>query len=122
MYSRSYCPDSQERVALPNGYYGTAFAQDTDLSDEQQNIQSSGIPADIEHDSEQTGGLLSGITRMPIFSSLFGKGGLLGEIGFSTPHIGTEELIIIAIAAFIFFTKGGDKETALILLLLLFIN
>ena len=37
-------------------------------------------------------------------------------------NIGTEEILIIATAAFLFFSKGGDRECALILLLLLFIN
>ncbi len=126
MYSRSFYPDSQEKVTLPNGYYGTAFSQGADATDEQENLCHPPIcpplSDDVKANDDTTCGSALGPSRIPIFSSLFGKDGFLGGLGLCAPQIGTEEILIIATAAFIFFSKGGDKETALILLLLLFIN
>ena len=59
---------------------------------------------------------------MPFLSGIFGDGGLLGGLNLKMPKIGTEEILILATAAFLFFSKDGDKESAIILLLLLLIN
>ena len=51
--------------------------------------------------------------------------GMLGSLNIKLPaleKIGFEEILIIAIAAFLFFSANGDKECALILLALLLIN
>ncbi len=51
--------------------------------------------------------------------------GLLGNLNIRLPSldkIGYEEILIIGIAAFLFFSADGDKECALILLALLLIN
>ena len=47
-----------------------------------------------------------------------------GELNFKTfiPKMELEELIILGLAVFLFFSKSGDKECALILLALIFIN
>lgn len=42
--------------------------------------------------------------------------------GFSLPSLGTEEIILLCAAALLFFSKEGDRECALIILLLLFIK
>lgn len=42
--------------------------------------------------------------------------------GFSLPSLGTEEIILLCAAALLFFSKDGDRECALIILLLLFIK
>ena len=50
---------------------------------------------------------------------------ILGNLNIRLPSldkIGFEEILIIAIAAFLFFSADGDKECALILLALLLIN
>jgi hypothetical protein len=50
---------------------------------------------------------------------------ILGNINIRMPSldkIGFEEILIIAIAAFLFFSADGDRECALILLALLLIN
>ena len=55
-------------------------------------------------------------------------GGFLGSLGLpfldriSMPRIGSEEILIIAAAAFLFLSKNGDRECAVMLLLLLFIR
>ena len=41
---------------------------------------------------------------------------------FGLQKIGTEEILIIATAAFLFFSKDGDKECAILLLLLLLLS
>ena len=60
------------------------------------------------------------------FLSKLPFGSFLSDIGknskFSLQKIGTEEILIIATAAFLFFAKEGDKECAIMLLLLLFLG
>lgn len=72
---------------------------------------------DVEKDAEPTGAFSSGPMKWirGILPTGFKLDGLL-------PKIELEELIIIGLAAFLFFSKSGDKECALILLALIFIN
>lgn len=125
MYSRSYYPDSPERMSLPENYDGTAFMErnDTNAGDEVAEVSfSEKNEPPTQERTEQAGKTFSGFGNMPLFSGLFDKGGLLGGLGLKMPCIGTEEILILATAAFLFFSKNGDRECALILLLLLFIN
>ncbi len=126
MYSRSYYPDTQDKMMLPDNYDGTAFMERRETEDEDEVAEVSFTEKTeshpIEH-TEPTGGRISqGFGGIPILSGLFDKGGLLGSMGLTMPHLGTEEILILATAAFLFFSKNGDRECALILLLLLFIN
>lgn len=125
MYSRSYYPEASERVSIPENYDGTAF-----IDKGQDNFPDTAEVSFIEGDTERLGdyheekkeeSVFAGFGRMPIFSGLFAKGGILGDLGLRIPKIGTEEILIIATAAFLFFSKSGDKESALFLLLLLFV-
>ena len=126
MYSRSYYPEASERVSLPENYDGTAFMETTEQSDlntaEVSFIDDSIVSGNESQEEKKDESVFAGIGKMPLFSGLFGKGGILGDLGFKMPKIGTEEILIIATAAFLFFSKNGDKESALILLLLLFIS
>ncbi len=126
MYSRSYYPESPERLSLPENYDGTAFMErnDAEIEDAVEEVSfNEASNTEAKQSAEQTGGrAFSGLGNMPLFSGLFDKGGLLGGLGLKWPHIGTEEILILATAAFLFFSKSGDRECALILLLLLFIN
>lgn len=108
MYSRSYYPEDTH-PSLPDGYDGVAFSERIDdvIAD----------PPQVEHNEAVP---TSGGTS--ILSGLFGKGSLFGIEGLKMPKIGTEEILIIATAAFLLFSKNGDRECALILLFLLFIN
>ena len=125
MYSRSYYPEAQDRLSLPDNYDGTAFM-------EQKNFDSDNVAEVTFNDKSETqkdeqaintGGRASnGIGSIPILSGLFDKGGILSGLGLSMPQIGTEEILILATAAFLFFSKNGDRECALLLLLLVFIN
>ena len=125
MYSRSYYPES-ERMSLPDNYDGTAFIERPTLESAEEpveppvidNADSQVFKGTDEHRHRQQ----SSIEGIPLLSGIFGKGGLFGGLGLHSPTIGTEEILILAMAAFLFFSKSGDRECALILLLLIFIN
>ena len=111
MYSRSFF-EREDSLPLPDGYGGTALSQDlhTESSPpESEECIASAKPKDS--------GVLSRI--FPSISSLFplGNKGLFGEFSF-----GKEEILIIATAIFLFFSEDGDRECAVLLLILLFIN
>ena len=53
--------------------------------------------------------------------SLFGKTFDFKKLSFFKKGFGTEEILILGIAAFLLFSKDGDKESAIILLLSLFL-
>lgn len=121
MYSRSYYPEGGGRVSLPENYDGTAFIE-RETPEAKDSVQASFIdspPSEREQKAESAFKSLSGGSAL---SGLFGKGGFLGGLNLKMPEIGTEEILLIAIAAFLFFSKDGDKESAIFLLLLLLIN
>lgn len=114
MYARSYYPETPERMNIPQNYDGTAFSEREEGPD-QESLQTGGR---IQNEES----VEAGLGRIPILSSLFGKGSALPSFSLRLSDIGTEEILIIAAAAFLFFSKEGDKESAIILLLLLFIR
>lgn len=103
MYTRNYYPEEQMSKVLPDNYDGTAFSESIS-------------PEAVTKEETVDAGAI------PILGSLFGKGAFTLPAGLKMPKIGTEELMIIAVAAFLFFSKSGDRECALILLFLLFVN
>lgn len=123
MYSRSYYPDGSVKVTPPDNYDGTAFSEKalpppsdaTEVSFVEHGEEKPTKPRDEES-------VLTSLGKMPFLSGIFGDGGLLGGLNLKMPKIGTEEILILATAAFLFFSKDGDKESAIILLLLLLIN
>lgn len=118
MYSRSYYADEASRVALPEDYDGTAFMErEPEETPEVAFIEP--VEEKTVEASNQNEGLFSGLGKIPLLSGLFGSG---KEGGLKLPNIGVEEILILATAAFLFFSKDGDKESAIILLLLLLIN
>lgn len=119
MYSRSYYPETGEKLTIPENYDGTAFMK-KETQQEEEACEVSFIESEPSHSERENTpkSITAGIDRIPFFSGLFGNGGL----NLKLPKIGTEEILIIATAAFLFFSKDGDKESALILLLLLLIN
>ena len=119
MYSRSYYADETSRVTLPENYDGTAFRE----SDKERMPEQPIIESNDENSVEASGHIVgegTGFGRIPILSALFGSG---ESCGLSGPmNLGIEEILILATAAFLFFSKDGDKESAIILLLLLLVN
>ena len=113
MYSRSYKDAS---VPLPEGYSGTAFTEPWESGESQDEPE---IGSAIDENREAA----SASAHAPSDRSSFGGvlGGLFSGAGLHMPKIGTEEILILAAAAFLFFSEGGDKECANLLLLLLFV-
>ena len=113
MYTRSYYPDTNERLAIPDNYDGTALIEAPPQITEQAVDEQADSP--VSADVQTTSSLNFG--KIPFLSGIFGK-----DVGIKLPKIGTEEMLIIATAAFLFFSKDGDRECAIMLALLLLIN
>ena len=79
-------------------------------------------PEMIAYLEEKAKGGISSLFSSSIFSGLFPSGKIPFLSSLSLPKIGTEEILIIAAAAYLFFSKDGDKECAIMLILLLFVN
>ena len=140
MYSRTYLTGNDEKISLPESYDGVAFGdlRDAARSADTQNTDSEEFAeasSDIaknpweqpkqtskEEVKEVPAGLFSGLRKSTWFKSLFGGNSLFGIEGLKMPKIGTEELLIAATALFLLFSKDGDRECGIILLLLLFVN
>lgn len=136
MYTRSYYPDN-EKISIPENYDGNAFREDiSSISKEdagepmkenaftmpynestEKAEPTSSEPKGRKGDTGQ-GYISAFLQKLPI-SNLFGKTDF-----FKNAHLdfGTEELLIIGIALFLLFSKGGDTECAIMLLLLLLIK
>ena len=98
---------------IPHDYSGSTFTD--------ERMQEDAAGESVEAVATGGGGILGS------FASLFPLGRILPEGARSALHLegfklGTEELLIIALALFLFLSKDGDKECAIILFLLLFIN
>jgi hypothetical protein len=136
MYSRSYIPDVRESVTPPENYDGSAFAKsahneicradDTSQRVVEEECASPWQPPEVndgagckEGERECSAPIRLGRGRSPL-ASIFSGGGILSSLGLS--RIGTEEILIIATAIFLFLSKDGDRECAVMLLLLLIIN
>lgn len=125
MYTRNYYSDQQDRLNLPDNYDGTAFMERQQVDNlilPDEKFESGADENIASHKDMGDCGNHSSSTRPSILSSLFQGNNLFSSIGLSMPNLGAEEILIIATAAFLFFSKSGDRECALILLLLLFIN
>ena len=111
MYSRSFYGESEEKTLLPENYDGTAFqsAHPEELEAHET------VAQETANDPSEVGLFKGG--SLPILSGLFG-----GLPNIKMPRIGTEEIIILTVAALLFFNKDGDKECAILLLVLLFIG
>ena len=115
MYSRSY--EASEGVKIPTNYDGTAFTPPGDTEP----------PAEGGR-AEEAGAFSHGGGQGGLFSSLFDKfpiASFLPKLGFpelsrlKMPEIHGEEILIICVALFLLFSKNGDKECAVMLLILL---
>lgn len=129
MYARSYYPEREE---LPKNYSGTAFREEPKEPpcpepppeepicpprEEEKNKNPWELPPSKKPIGSPLASLLGGLpfSVADLFPALFHREGESGEIG-------TEELLILGVAAILFFSKSGDKRFALLLLVLLFIK
>ena len=134
MYTRPY--DDNAGIIIPESYSGTALREEPPISETHETEQASATPrpdasggrnpwekdTTVHNDSPMkndkavpTGSFLSNLP----FGNLLG--GIFKNERFGLQKIGTEEILIIATAAFLLFSKDGDKECAIMLLLLLFL-
>ena len=125
MYMREY-NEQGAGILIPESYSGTAL-RDNDTNEPQVNIsepiqtknpwESEEKTAEVSANEAPTerngilGSLASGI------SSVFGI-----KPSLSISRIGTEEILILGVIAFLIFSKQRDMECALILIALLFIH
>ena len=121
MYSRSFYP--QDAPLPPENYVGTAFNNEKNAENPENEIRNTPEITKENEDSVPTMGKeksdslfgLSGLSSL-FNGSLFDRGlGILSDIK-------TEEILIIAVAAFLLFSKDGDIECAILLILLLFVK
>lgn len=143
MYTRSYLGSGDGRQSLPENYDGIAFlesnsanacADKAECIDRQEGAapcfegQEAVSKNPWEHQPQEAKkgatdeGVFAGFGKIPLLSGLSGIFKGRGEGGFTLSKIGTEEILIIAAALFLFLSKDGDNECAIMLLLLLLIN
>ncbi len=128
MYTRPYTDESG--IMIPESYNGTALRESTDIpTEEHENTAPVGAEPQKgknpwEDECEKTSKCTDD-NDSPSFFSKLNLGGFFNGIfkngKFSLQKIGTEEILLLAAAAFLFFSKDGDKECAVMLLILLFI-
>ena len=141
MYTRSYKQDGSP--AIPESYSGVAFREPEVEPIPEDAPKSVARSADIrftspeppdpkltaaaaepipEEKAVEAGGLFSSISEKLPFGGIFsGLSGInLSKLGL--PKIGTEELLIIGLAIFLFLSRDGDKECAVLMLLLLLVH
>jgi hypothetical protein len=109
MYTRDFQSES-DSIQIPTHYDGTALYNEAPPSEEVYEECSK-----IVENKEKEPSFLDKLhlkSTFPFVQSLFKK----------DFKIGTEELIIIGVIAFLIFTKGADTELGMMLLLLLFIS
>jgi hypothetical protein len=113
LYSRSFYPPEGAVTALPESYDGTRFSENTTPE---------APKAAVEEATEVSAMPTAGEAKQAssLFPNLFGGGVIFGAGGFLS-DIGIEEILIIAVAAFLFLSNDGDIECAIMLVLLLFI-
>lgn len=142
MYTRTYQAE-EEKITVPENYDGNAFREDRQCDPfPPQDIS---MPQTAEKDlkcgnsQDDTQKATETIAECPgdfekkaggdgLFASIFKSGhkaSFLDNLPFIKNgkfDIGTEEILIVAVALFLLFSKSGDKECAIMLLLLLFVK
>ena len=124
MYTRTYT-EERSGIIIPDSYGGTALIEN--IQNEKGNGEDRGKnpwedakkETNAANESEETAEAFSPLSKIKVPSFL---SNILGFDNFSLQKIGKEEILIIAAAAFLFFSKEGDRELAIILLLLLFLG
>ena len=124
MYTRTYT-EERSGIIIPDSYGGTALIEN--IQNEKGNGEDRGKnpwedekkETNAANESEETAEAFSPLSKIKVPSFL---SNILGFNNFSLQKIGKEEILIIAAAAFLFFSKEGDRELAIILLLLLFLG
>ena len=124
MYTRTYT-EERSGIIIPDSYGGTALIEN--IQNEKGNGEDRGKnpwedekkETNAANENEEMAEAFSPLSKIKVPSFL---SNILGFSNFSLQKIGKEEILIIAAAAFLFFSKEGDRELAIILLLLLFLG
>ena len=116
MYTGNYYP-KEDGLNVPRDYGGSTFVQSGN-EPIGYTPEESGTTDAKEAMSHGPFGTLA--SHLPLGKIL--PEGLRGALHLDKFKIGTEEMLIIALALFLFLSKEGDKECAIILFLLLFVN
>jgi len=105
MYTRDFGPQDAQ-MNVPESYSGNLFKEEGERF----------IHNETEEENHERGNIVS------TFRSFFDNSFDFKKLPFLKKGFGTEELLIIGIAAFLFFSKDGDRECAIILLLTLILS
>ena len=110
---RPYLKDEEARI--PENYSGTSIKEEP--NEERESEPTGANPWEKISESESEIEASKDVKRFfpPGLGKLFSRGGIKALL----PSIGTEEILIIALAAFLFLSRDGDKECAVMLLILL---
>ncbi len=125
MYTRAY-NDERHGIVIPESYGGTALfdnpIEEAAAEQDKKEAEVSKNPWEEVHNEPQkkaeNEATASAFSRLPFgdfFINIFKN----SNVGLQ--KIGIEEILIIATAAFLFFSKEGDRECAIMLILLLFL-
>ena len=131
MYTRSYFTEDK-KIDIPENYDGNAFREnksDFDVRREHDIEVSDDCPVNDDTtdstESSSRNAFSSLLEKLPVknlfsgFPFSFFKNGSGRE---ERRYFGTEEILIFIIAAYMFLSKDGDRECAIMLALLLFIG
>ena len=139
MYSRVK-GDSENRIIVPENYDGTAFMETVDEGAKPQGERKIRVLGECSADAKMSPGdpqknseicdtaaeeadvsVGAFFEKIPFGGRLSKWFGALPISGILPKKFGTEEILIIAAALLLFFSKSGDKECAVMLGLLLFV-
>ena len=120
MYFGTYKKEDVD-IRIPKNYNGTYFLEDTSDNKDGQD-ENTGARCEKTEDyhmknseCDQKSTCTDG--KWGFFEKLFGK-----DIKPCIPKFDAEDLLLLGLATFLFFSKNGDRECALILAMLIFIS
>ncbi len=141
MYTRSYHSE-EEKIKVPENYDGNALREETrseeiplslpisasisetkispreDIPELEEKKECEGCPREPKKEEDAVKvGIFERLSQNSFFSKRFG-----GLFKLDSFKLGSEEILIAAVALFLLFSKDGDLECAIMLLLLLFVN
>ena len=133
MYTKSYY-ESGIPITVPKNYDGTAFVGEEPAAKDDQSVESHTFQEEIDEKANESEPTFLETNDRKSQDSLFGfpnclssmrgiftkgNGGIFSSF---TEKIGTEEILLIVIAAVLLLSKSHDIESALMLCFLVFIK
>ena len=125
MYARAYNSDTHG-IVIPDSYGGTALyepAEKTEAAEEESSeVSMNPWEEEVHTESENAASeepKSSIFSKLPFLDFL---PNIFKTDTFGLQKIGLEEILILATAAFLLFSREGDKECAILLIVLLFLK